>query len=71
MDEKIWREMFGATERQPLVFHRKPDNPKVVPIRKPFQWLGHDCICFEYWIRSDNVVICTKCEAEMGYFTPK
>ncbi len=53
----------------------RPVDSKVVPIRAKREnlhtWLGHGCANFEYWIRDDNVVICKKCEMEIGFFLPK
>lgn len=80
MKREDWEGIFGSLVHHPAGFGRiqpqevAPVNAKVIPIKKPEKahtWLGHNCACFEYWIRDDDVIICTKCEAEIGYFTPK
>jgi hypothetical protein len=80
MKREDWEGIFGNLVRHPVGFGSitpkdlQPANNKVVPIRKKeagHTWLGHGCACFEYWIRDDDVVICSKCEAEVGYFVHK
>ena len=40
---------------------------KQKPVKDPRYW-GHICMCFLFSLRDDGVIVCEKCENEIGYW---